>query len=293
MNIRERLGRKTCLAAHCKTYTLLFALSGVLLAGVSHLAYSEERKRMALLIGSADYPFAPLKNPLNDAYDLNSRLTYLGFDTTLIENPGQAQFSSAIQSFYNEVSKDPETLSVFYYAGHAVQMNNVNYLIPVDAKISDQNSLVDQSISINKLLLAMAQTHNQKNLIILDACRNNPFKEISAGKQERGIGQPDVAILNLQQGLAPVEAPVGTIIAYATAPGNVAKDGKGRNGTYTKYLLKHLDKHRPVEDIFKLVRKDVVKSSKGKQIPWEHSSLSKTVYFYPPRNEAVPEIGGF
>ena len=83
------------------------------------------------------------------------------------------------------------------------------------------------------------------------------------------------------------------MIAYATAPGGVAKDGEGRKGTYTQYLLAHLTEQRPVEEVFKLVRKDVMKASAGKQIPWEHSSLSKSVYFYPPRNEEIPEIGVF
>lgn len=248
---------------------------------------------MALLIGNADYAYAPLKNPLNDASDLGRRLNSIGFETTVIANPHYEEFRSAIRSFYQEVSKDPETLSVFYYAGHAVQMNNVNYLIPIDAEIRDQLTLVQASISINDLLKDMAHTRNQQNLIILDACRDNPFSEIRSEDKGRGIEMPDDAVRQLQHGLAPVEAPAGTIIAYATAPGSVAKDGKGRNGTYTKYLLKHLNEHRPVEEVFKRVRKDVVKASKGEQIPWEHSSLYKTVYFYPPRNDAIPEIGGF
>jgi uncharacterized caspase-like protein len=256
-------------------------------------AHSKETKKMALLIGNADYSFSPLKNPLNDAADLNNRLASLGYDTKMLANPDSEEFHSAIKSFYSVVSKDPDTLSVFYYAGHAIQMNNVNYMIPVDAKITDLDALVKESISINELLEAMAQTNNQKNLVILDACRVNPFKQISSKDENRENKSPDVTVRGLQQGLAPVEAPVGTIIAYATAPGNVAKDGKGRNGTYTKYLLRHLGKHRPVEEVFKMVREDVMKATSGKQIPWEHSSLYKKVYFYPPRNESIPEIGGF
>ena len=252
-----------------------------------------EMRRMALLVGNADYYFAPLKNPLNDANDLGRSLAAIGFETTVLENPGFDRFRAAIRSFYKEVSEDPDTLSVFYYAGHAVQMNNVNYLIAVDSKIVDQQSLIDGSISINNLLRDMHQTSNQQNLIILDACRDNPFKAIEADDESRGVTMPDDEVRALRQGLAPVKAPAGTIIAYATAPGGVAKDGKGRNGTYTQYLLEHLTEQRPVEEVFKLVRKDVVKESRGNQIPWEHSSLSKSVYFYPPRNEEIPEIGGF
>lgn len=291
---KEKTPREQNIAAgSCKTSIVLIVLLWLLLLSLPQIAGAGELRRVALLIGNADYTFAPLKNPLNDANDLGSKLAAIGFETTVIANPGYEQFRSAIRSFYHEVSQDPETLSVFYYAGHAIQMNNVNYLIAVDSKIVDQQSLIDGSISINDLLRDMVQTSNQQNLIIMDACRDNPFKTISAEDQTRGIDMPDDAIRDLQQGLAPVEAPAGTIIAYATAPGGVAKDGKGRNGTYTKYLLDHLNEQRPVEEVFKRVRQDVVKASKGKQIPWEHSSLSKTVYFYPPRNEEIPEIGGF
>jgi uncharacterized caspase-like protein len=265
----------------------------LVLYGTSLSAHADKVKRMALLIGNTDYSFAPLKNPVNDASDLGSRLSALGFQTTLLTNPDSSRIQDAIKDFYRKVSRDPDALSVFYYAGHAVQMNNVNYLIPVDAQITSQETLVSQSISINDLLVAMKQTSNQKNLVILDACRTNPFKDIKADKSGRSMDLPDDSVRKLQQGLAPVEAPAGTIIAYATAPGNVAKDGKGRNGTYTTYLLKHLDKHHPVEQIFKMVREDVVSATQGKQIPWEHSSLYKQVYFYPPRNESIPEIGGF
>lgn len=271
----------------------LIALLCLLLSSLPQLADAGETRRVALLVGNSDYYFAPLKNPLNDANDLGSMLAAIGFEITVLENPGHEQFRSAINSFYRDVSKDPDTLSVFYYAGHAVQINNVNYLIAVDSKITDQQSLIDGSISINDLLRDMVKTRNQQNLIIMDACRDNPFKAISVEDQTRGIEMPEQAVRDLQQGLAPVEAPAGTIIAYATAPGGVAKDGKGRNGTYTTYLLEHLTEQRPVEEVFKRVRKDVVKASRGKQIPWEHSSLSKTVYFYPPRNEEIPEIGGF
>ena len=276
-----------------QSHRILLIIVSMLLACSAGIAQAKETKRMALLIGNADYSFSPLKNPLNDASDLSRRLSSIGFHTTMLANPTYQQFQSAITSFYNAVSKDPETLSVFYYAGHAIQLNNVNYLIPVDAKVSSLDTLVDESISINDLLLAMAHTSNKQNLVILDACRTNPFKDVSAEDAGSEVEVPHETVRELPQGLAPVEAPAGTIIAYATAPGNVAKDGKGRNGTYTKNLLKHLDKHQPVEQIFKLVREDVVNETDGKQIPWEHSSLYKRVYFYPPRNESIPEIGGF
>jgi hypothetical protein len=271
----------------------LLALLALTFSSCPQLVAAAEMRRMALLVGNADYYFAPLKNPLNDANDLGRQLDAIGFETTVLENPGYAQFRNAITTFYDRVSEDSNTLSVFYYAGHAVQMNNVNYLIAVDSKIVDQQTLIDGSISINDLLRDMQQTRNRQNLIILDACRDNPFKAIEPGDQSRGVAMPDDQVRELQQGLAPVEAPAGTIIAYATAPGGVAKDGKGRNGTYTRYLLEHLTEQRPVEEVFKRVRKDVMRASRGEQIPWEHSSLSKAVYFYPPRNEEIPEIGGF
>ena len=293
MKEQKNAAEQSVVARVCKAWISSLAMFLLVIVGFVQIADASEGRRMALLIGNADYTFAPLKNPLNDANDLGDRLSSLGFETKVIANPGYMRFRSEISSFYQEVSKDPETISVFYYAGHAVQMNNVNFMIAVDSRISDQQSLISGSISINDLLQDMALTSNLQNLVILDACRDNPFKAISSEDQTRGIAMPDDAIRDLHQGLAPVEAPAGTIIAYATAPGGVAKDGEGRNGTYTKYLLEHLDEQRPVEEVFKRVRKDVVEASRGKQIPWEHSSLYKTVYFYPPRNEEIPEIVGF
>lgn len=258
-------------------------------------SFADDNTKLALLIGNADYSYAPLKNPINDITDLGKALDKLGFDVTILENPSYQQSLTSIDSFYKKIALDYEATTVFYYAGHAVQMNNMNYMIPVDAKIIDSKSLAEQSVSINHLLKAMQQTINRKNLVILDACRNNPFaikqsKQLSAARSLPAVNKQ---LLDIDDGLAPVEAPAGTIIAYATEPGNVAKDGSGRNGTYTKYLLRHMRKHVTIEEVFKKVRKDVVAATKGQQIPWEHSSLYKTVYFYPPRNKAMPDIGGF
>lgn len=158
---------------------LLFSLPGV--------ADAAEIRRMALLIGNADYSFNPLKNPLNDANDLGRKLSAIGFETTVLANPDYKQFKSAIKSFYDEVSQDSSVVSVFYYAGHAVQMNSVNYLISVDAQIVDQQSMINGSISINDLLRRIVTTSNHQNLIILDACRDNPFKGISSTDKGRGI----------------------------------------------------------------------------------------------------------
>ena len=185
--------RRTCAIIMC-----------LLLVGVVTAAPAGEVKRMALLVGNADYSYAPLKNPINDAADLNNRLVGLGFNTTLLTNPSSKQFRAAIRDFYRDVGGNSDTVSIFYYAGHAVQMNNVNYLIPVDAWITDQAALVKQSVSINELLTAMGQTHNEKNLVILDACRNNPFGKIQAEDRSRGYPLPNESIRELRQGLAPV-----------------------------------------------------------------------------------------
>ncbi len=144
--------------ASVRVSIVLITLLWLVLSSLPQVAEAAETRRIALLIGNADYYFAPLKNPLNDANDLGHKLAAIGFETTVIENPGYQQFRSAIRSFYHEVSQDPDTLSVFYYAEHAIQMNNVNYLIAVDSKIADQQSLIDGSISINDLLRDMAQT---------------------------------------------------------------------------------------------------------------------------------------
>lgn len=266
-------------------YNWLLVIATLIVGGIALpcFAYNEALPRYALVIGNSHYDFAPLKNPANDAKDIAEKLRKLRYTTTLATDLSPQQFRETVAEFYNSIAQS-NAVSVFYYAGHGVQMRNTNYLIPVEVAIDNPTELIDNAYSISELLTALTDSSSEQNIIILDACRNNPFK------QRRNVTPQ---LTELQQGLAPVEAPPGTLIAYATEPGNVAEDGRGRNGTYTKALLRHITKSETAEELFKKVRKDVLKATNNRQTPWEHSSLLETFYFAPPKNKKIPNIVNF
>jgi len=267
------------------TFSGLLQLVGLLLAllPVTVHAYDESLPRYALVIGNSDYDFAPLKNPANDARDIARTLEQLRYKTTLATNLDAQAFRTTVQQFYASIA-EANAVTVFYYAGHGVQLHNVNYLVPVQASIDSPRQLAEQAFSINDLLAAIQQSRSDQNVIILDACRNNPFKQTKANASQ---------LAEIQSGLAMVEAPAGTLIAYATEPGNVAEDGRGRNGTYTGALLRYLKEAETAEELFKKVRREVLQATRNRQLPWEHSSLLETFYFAPPKNNKIPNIVTF
>ncbi|MDH5393226.1 MAG: caspase family protein [Gammaproteobacteria bacterium] len=268
------------------------ALFFLFLISTKAYSYEDILPRYALVIGNSNYAFSPLKNPLNDARDMAKKLRALRYEVTPAYDLNSAQIRQTVASFYKKI-KTSNAISLFYYAGHAIQSNNVNYLIPVNAGISNYALLQKQAFSVNELLQAIKTSASQQNIIILDACRNNPFEKTTANKNKRTLAISDKKLLTLPSGLAPIEAPSGTLIAYATEPGNVASDGSGNNGTYTAALLKHIAKSETAEALFKKVRRDVLKASQQRQTPWEHSSLIEKFYFLPPSNEEIPDIVGF
>lgn len=179
-------------------------------------------KRIALVIGNGAYTSAPpLKNPPNDARDMAATLKSLGFDVTSGVNVNQHDMKILIREFGQKLRAGGSGL--FYYAGHGVQSKGRNYLVPVDADIQSEAEVEDAGVDVGLVLNYMDQAQNGLNIVILDACRNNPF---ARGFRSAGSG------------LAQVDAPTGTLIAYATAPGRVAMDGDGQNGLYTSELLK-------------------------------------------------------
>ncbi|MEQ1636085.1 MAG: caspase domain-containing protein [Methylococcales bacterium] len=222
-------------------------------------------KRIALIIGNSDYLMSPLVNPVNDANAIADVLKAAGFKIIQHENMAQASMRRAIADFGRELAS--HDVGLFYYAGHGVQMNGRNYLIPIDAKIQYESDIEVESIDLAAVFSKMEGAGNRLNLVILDACRDNPFASNS---------RP------LNQGLAFTSAPSGTLIAYATAPGKVAEEGEGKNGVYTKFLVKHIGTPGlRIEDIFKQVRVDVKKATSDQQVPWESSSLEGDFYFLP------------
>lgn len=221
-------------------------------------------KRIALVIGNATYPgVGALKNSGNDARDFGNKLKSLGFEVILRTDVKQKEMLRALTEFGGKIS--PGTEALFFYAGHGMQVKGRNYLIPVDAEIRQESDASSEAVDVDQLLDKLAPA--RLSMVILDACRNNPFE-----RRFRGGGQ----------GLAQINAPTGTLIAYATAPGKVAADGDGRNGLYTSELLAAMDEPGiKIEDVFKRVRANVVRKSSEAQTPWESSSLTGDFYFNP------------
>lgn len=225
-----------------------------------------QMKRLALVIGNSSYrELTKLQNPVNDARAMAIALEKLGFEVMKYENLSHSDMKRAIGEF--GVALDQYEVGLFYYAGHGVQYDGTNYLIPIDANISHEAEIEYECVDAGRVLSKMEMMQTKVNIIILDACRDNPFKFSSS----RSVANP---------GLTGMDAPVGSIIAYATAPGRAASDGTGKNGLYTEELLSYM--FRPqvkVEDLFKQVRINVMQKTNNRQIPWETSSLIGDFYF--------------
>ncbi len=230
-------------------------------------------KRWALIIGNANYLSSPLRNPVNDARAIAKLLEGLNFQVTLLENASQRDMKKAIDTFGQSLQEGGTGL--FYYSGHGVQVGGRNYLVPVGASIESEPDVEYEAVDAGRVLAKMEAARNEMNLVILDACRNNPF-----ASQFRAANQ----------GLATLNAPAGTFISYATAPGSVASDGEGQNGLYTGELIQHMSTPGlKLEEVFKRVRSGVQGKSNGAQIPWDASSLTGDFYFIPPEVRAPEE----
>ena len=222
--------------------------------------------RRALVIGNSAYKVSPLKNPANDARAVGEALKAMGFDVTLALDLPRAEMLAAARQ-YTEALAGAKPIGLFYFAGHGVQLAWRNYLLPVDAVIERQEDVPKACLDINTVIEGLARAANPMNVIVLDACRENPF-----GRDWR------------ERGLSQLDAPPGTFLAYATSPGNVASDGAGANGLYTEHLLREMRvPEAKIEDVFKRVRLGVRRTSKGAQVPWESTSLEDDFWFIPPK----------
>jgi WD40 repeat protein len=221
-------------------------------------------RRLALIIGNSAYNNAPLANPSNDSRAMATKLRQLGFEVIEKENATREDMVHASREFGNRLKLGG--IGVFYYAGHGVQLNGINYLLPVDSDIQDETELQTRAYDVNEMLNKMDSAKNRLNIVILDACRNNPLVRAT---------RSDV------RGLATMQQGTGTIVAYATQPGATAADGPvGGNSLYTQQLLLALSQPGlRVEDVFKQVRMEVYRRSGGAQTPWENSSLIGEFYF--------------
>lgn len=248
-------------------------------------------KRVALVVGNWDYQHSPLINPEYDAAGMAATLDQLGFEVMHRTNLGQTSLHQAIEEFGEKIRGGG--VGLFFYAGHGVQVQGKNFLVPPGSEFEDEEDFAKEAVDANTLLKKMGEAKNRLNLVILDACRDNPFadedddydddyddseKKRSLGKKVRSRGVSGSKSKNA--GLAQMDAPSGTLLAYSTSPGSTASDGSGRNSPFTHNLLTNMKlPGLTVEQVFKRVRIGVEKATEGEQTPWEVSSLKGDFYF--------------
>ncbi len=228
-------------------------------------------RKIALVIGNSAYDVGKLKNPTNDARAMSVELKACGFDVVEVLDADQKTMKKAVRDFGVNL-RNGGGVGLFFFAGHGLQLDGRNFLVPVGAVIGNEADVSLETIDADDVLKQMEEAGSQVNIVILDACRNNPF----AGSNVLG---PDGRVVRFRgaaaPGLAPVQAPQGTLVAFATAPGSIAMDGGNlRNSLYTKYLLENIGEPAlPVESLFKRVRIAVARDTQRMQVPWESSSL--------------------
>jgi uncharacterized caspase-like protein len=255
------------------------SLSSVVFTGLlMHAAAASAappQTRLALVIGNGDYAGGRLVNAALDARAMAETLRDLGFEVLALENADYREMRRALAEFGERLSA--EGVGLFYYAGHGLQVNGKNYLVPVDAEIKNERYVAAEAVDAESVLAAMHDAKTRVNIVILDACRDNPFVTRFRG---------------LTRGLAFMPAPAGTYVAYATGPGSVAEDGEpGRNGIYTGELLKALrEPGLRIEDVFKRVRIAVQARTDNRQNPWDASSMTGDFFFTSPEAPAPPAL---
>lgn len=232
-------------------------------------------KRIALVIGNADYASAPLKNPVNDARLLKSTLDTLGFEVLDRTNLDTQGMRSAIRDFSTRLQQTPGAVGLFYFAGHGVQFKGMNYLLPIGNAYTSESDVEDLAVNAETVVRRIQESGAKLSFVVLDACRNNPFAKTAS----RSLGL-------LAGGLARMNAPSGALIAYSTAAGSVASDGSGANGLYTQHLVRNMKMPGiSAEQMFKRTREGVELESRNEQSPREESSLKGADFLFLPVSE--------
>jgi TPR repeat protein len=224
---------------------------------------SQTAYRRALVIGNSVYPDTPLANPVNDATDMAALLRRLRFDVTLHRDADKPTMEKAINLFTSGARRG--SAGLFFFAGHGVQIDGVNYLVPIGARFSAASDVKYHAVAADWVLARMDESGMDVKLLLLDACRDNPLGRSFTRALSRGLGV--------------METPQGALIAYATSPGKTASDGQGRNSPFTVQLLQALVvPGRDIEVALKAVRAGVQQTTKGQQIPWVASSMTGDFY---------------
>ena len=241
-------------------------------------AVAPDGRRVALVIGNGAYRSAPLKNPVGDANAVAARLSQLGYVVTLRENTNLREMLEALREFSMRASQ--ASVRLLFYAGHGLQAKGRNYLLPVDSEPQSEDEVPGKSADIGEFVDRLSAIPHGTNIVVLDACRVNPF---TGGV----IVGPDGRRLKFRgstpAGLAALDAPVGTLVAFSTAPNGVALDGpSGQHSIYAKHFLANLETPGlPIEQLFKKVRIGVAEDTHRVQVPWESSSLTADFCFKP------------
>ena len=256
----------------CHTPRNLLLAAGVLAffqVAVTHAVFAE--KRVALVIGQSAYrAVVPLPNPANDARKMTELLGNAGFEVTAAPDLSQNDMRQAVSNFASKVAASgPDTVALVFYAGHGLQIDGENYLVPVDIDPKREADIPLQAVRLNDLMNTLGALPARMRIIMLDACRNNPFPDINT---TAGHG---LAMVDTKAGAA------GSFISYSTSPGAVAEDGTGDDSPYTTALLSVAkEPNLPIEEAFKRVRVAVNQATEGRQIPWESSSLTTEFKFF-------------
>ncbi|KPA16202.1 peptidase C14 caspase catalytic subunit p20, partial [Candidatus Magnetomorum sp. HK-1] len=238
----------------------------ILLVPVIVMATVSE-KRVALIIGNADYKSMPLQNTLNDARAIEKALRACDFEIIRELDARRSSMRKSIRQFGDKIKGGG--VGLFYYAGHALQVRGENYLVPIGASVFSEDEVMDECLRASSVVRKMESAGNRLNILILDACRNNPFRSFRS----------------TAQGLAEMKAPAGTLIQYATEAGSVARDQdeNRKNGLYTSKLLNRiLTPGLEVQKMFRFVRGDVYKASNEEQLPWESGALIGGDFYFKP-----------
>jgi hypothetical protein len=240
-------------------------------------------RRLALVVGNSDYRNTPsLENPKNDARAMATALTRLGFDVIRGIDLTSVEMRRTVRKFAGALQS--ADIALFYYAGHGLQVKGQNYLVPIDAKMRSTLDLEFEATNL-QVVIDLMEREAKTNFVFLDACRDNPLARTLA----RSLGASRSTTIG--QGLARINSGVGTLIAYSTEPGNVALDGDGEHSPFTEALLRHIETPGlEVGQMLRRVRSSVLKQTRGKQVPWDHSSLVGDFYFGPPKKVAAIQL---
>ncbi len=258
--VEKKPDETTSTAARSEGNSTVTTNSGTTSSAVNEISTN---KRVALVIGNSSYQVGALANPANDAKAMAQSLRDSGFEVMQYTNINKRDFEESLRAFGSKIPRGG--VALFYFAGHGVQVKGVNFLLPIGAKVEKEGDVEFEAVDAGRIMNELESAGSRLNIVILDACRNNPFAQ---------------RVRSLSRGLAVMSAPSGTVVAYATGPGEVASDGDGNNGLYTQELLKNMrEPNLKIEEMLKRTRIAVKEKTNGQQVPWENTSLDGDFYF--------------